>query len=474
MTFRQVVLRRIWSFELVLFSPGAKRNMGDLENQREDEALFTLSSSDERVISVLAEAVCMCVLESTERDICENSLGTTSNFFSHWFQKPKTTASKDLSVSIHKISDDQIIENAKKYLATFNRKENYGSRKMTKKNQWWTPSTYSKLEKIGGSEFGTWTNKFVLAYRLQVDADKLENLKCEGWKKSAENRWEALLTHSQMVGLAGILDMFYEDRYTLPADKILSSGVVADFTNVSTNKKGSSVWKLISITIASGLLMGFISIIAQLPWTRLNKVERSLTEHCSVSLSETHSYKQSMETTELEGLCIMIVKKIKDAVGWPGDITTEINVGAWTGELPSYLRRLDTGDIVQEVVTSNEKDAGSYSNGNVPMSAGFFTSVVSASDISNTNVKTSVQDIASYQVVLSKEGHIIGFQPTSRVAVNHWANNPLAKELYKGRKLSPGLLEPGLKIPHPDKIVLIELLMSVNPDSWFALARPVL
>lgn len=40
--------------------------------------------------------------------------------------------------------------------------------------------------------------------------------------------------------------------------------------------------------------------------------------------------------------------------------------------------------------------------------------------------------------MLSPEGKIIGFQPTSRVAVNHWAANPLTKELYGGKKLSPG------------------------------------
>lgn len=41
-------------------------------------------------------------------------------------------------------------------------------------------------------------------------------------------------------------------------------------------------------------------------------------------------------------------------------------------------------------------------------------------------------------MVYSTDGEIVGFQPTSRVGVNHWAANPLAKELYKGRKLSPG------------------------------------
>lgn len=35
MTFRQVVMHQLWSFELVLFRPGTERNMEDLGNQRE-------------------------------------------------------------------------------------------------------------------------------------------------------------------------------------------------------------------------------------------------------------------------------------------------------------------------------------------------------------------------------------------------------------------------------------------------------
>lgn len=35
MTFRQVVIQQLWSFELVMFTPGTERNMEDLENPRE-------------------------------------------------------------------------------------------------------------------------------------------------------------------------------------------------------------------------------------------------------------------------------------------------------------------------------------------------------------------------------------------------------------------------------------------------------
>lgn len=41
-------------------------------------------------------------------------------------------------------------------------------------------------------------------------------------------------------------------------------------------------------------------------------------------------------------------------------------------------------------------------------------------------------------MVLSDKGNIIGFQPKNRVAVNNWAANPIAKELYGGKNLSPG------------------------------------
>ena len=42
------------------------------------------------------------------------------------------------------------------------------------------------------------------------------------------------------------------------------------------------------------------------------------------------------------------------------------------------------------------------------------------------------------QIILSAEGKITGIQPTSTFAVDHWATNPLAKELYVGKNVLPG------------------------------------
>ncbi|KAK9267859.1 hypothetical protein L1049_010296 [Liquidambar formosana] len=453
MTFRQVVLQHLWNFELVLFRPGTERKMEDLENSREQvPASFTLSSSDERVISVLAEVVCISALESTERHFIENSFGKTSNSFFHWFHKPKRIISKDSSVILYKLFEDEIVQNAKSLLENFESvKANYKRIGTKPKYYWWTSSAYSKLEKIGGPEFTTWTSEYIPAYRLQIDAGRLKNVKLEGWKNYAKNRWEVLLTHSQMVELANVLDMYYEDLYTLP-DKQLSCGVLANSTNLYKNKRSSSMLKLLSVSLASGIFLVTIGVLGQIFLPHIHKGKKYTRNHYSIPSSEVdYTQHQALDATKLEAFCISTVKKIKDAFGWPGDIMTETSVGAWIGELPIYLKMLGKPNYNSEDIPTNS----------------------SPLEESNADMTASVQDIASYQVVLSIDGKIVGFQPTSQVAVNHWATNPLAKELYGGRKLSPGFIEPGLKIHYPNEVVVIELLMSENPEAYFALARPV-
>ncbi|KAL5772328.1 hypothetical protein ACOSQ2_012252 [Xanthoceras sorbifolium] len=452
MTFRQVVLQQLWNFELVLFRPGTERNMEDLENPREVPASFTLSSSDEWVISMLAQVVCMSALQSTEKHFLDNlSGGSSSNIF-FWFRKPKKIVSNDSSVIIYKLFEDEIIENAKSLLETFNSmKGSLEPQTLRPKYHWWTPSAHSKLEKIGGPQFSAWTSEYVPAYRLLIDASRFKDVKLEGWRKSAENRWEILLTHSQMVGLADVLDMYYEDVYSLP-NKQLLCGVAANYTNLSNKKRSSSFLKVLSVTLASGIFLITISALGQLCLPHLRKGEKYLGEQTSLPSSEIESIiNQPVNAAKLEAFCISIVKKIKDAVGWSGDIMTETSVGAWIGEIPNYLK------------VTHEDDADSEDK-----------SIDSAAlEKNDSDVNSSVQDIASYQVVFSTDGKIVGFQPTSRVGVNHWAANPLAKELYGGRKLSPGFIEPSLNIHLPREAIVIELLMSINPDSCFALARPI-
>ncbi|XP_019236007.1 PREDICTED: uncharacterized protein LOC109216321 isoform X1 [Nicotiana attenuata] len=451
MTFRQVLLQHLWNFELVLFIPGAERNMDDLETPRQQvPPSFAITSSDERVISVISEVICLSSLESTRRHLLKDTPGGAVQKFFPWFHKHKCIVSKDSSVTLYNLLESQIVANANILLQKFSsERANYRPREGRWTSNWLTSSAYSKLEQIGGPEFISWLSEYVPAYKLEIDAEKLRNVKFEGWKESATNTWEVFLTHSQMVGLSDILDMYYEDVYTLP-NKQLSSGVVAKSFNLPSSKRSISMSKAISMVLASGIFLVAIRVLSQcyLPHipSRKNYHQEIYPVNSCDMISIQH---QPMASSKSEEYCVSIIRRIKEFYGWPGDIVMGSGSSASIGELPVYLRyEMDPKDL----------DLNSSST---------------PSEGIEDEMKAAAQDIASYQVVLSADGKIVGFQPTSRVAVNQWAANPLVKELYGGTKLSPGLIERGLKISHPGDVIVLELLMSVNPQSSFALVRPV-
>ncbi|XP_055827080.1 uncharacterized protein LOC129895392 isoform X2 [Solanum dulcamara] len=450
MTFRQVTLQHLWNFELVLFIPGAERNMDDLETLREVPPSFAITSSDERVISVIAEVICLSALESTKRHFFNETPGGAAKKFFPWFHTHQSIVSKDSSVTLHNLMECEIVANANILLQKFSSERvNYRSRKGRWMGNWLTSTAYSKLEQTGGPEFIAWLSECVPAYKLQIDAEKLGNVKFEGWKETATNTWEVFLTHSQMVGLSDVLDMYYEDVYTLPY-KQLSLGVVAKSINSPSRKRSISMSKAISMVLASGIFLVAIRILGQRYIPHLPIRKHFHPDVNPVNSSDMMSIQhQSMKSCKLEDYCVSIVKRIKEFYCWPGDIVMGSGSSAWIGELPIYLKNeMDSKDL--DLNSSSMPSEGI-----------------------EDEIKAAAQDIASYQVVLSGDGKIVGFEPTSCVAENQWEANPLVKELYGEKNLSPGLIERGLKISRPSDFVVLELLMSTNPQSSFALVRPV-
>lgn len=344
----------------------------------------------------------------------------------------------------------EIVANANVLLQKFSsERANYRPREGRWMGNWLTSTAYSKLEQIGGPEFITWLSECVPAYKLQIDAEKLDKVKFEGWKETTTNTWEVFLTHSQMVGLSDILDMYYEDVYTLPY-KQLSSGVIAKSFNSPSSKRSISMSKAISMVLASGIFLVAIRILGQryLPYLPIRKHYHP--DVNPVNSSDMISIQpQSMESCKLEDYCVSIVRRIKEFYCWPGDVVMGSGSSAWIGELPIYLKN----EMDSKVLDLNSSST--------------------PSEGTEDEMKAAARDIASYQVVLSGDGKIVGFQPTSRVAESQWEANPLVKELYGKEKLSPDLIEQGLKISRPSDAVVLELLMSTNPQSSFALVRPV-
>ena len=141
--------------------------------------------------------ICISALQS-QRHFLDDILSKPSSNIFRWFRKPTRIASKDSSVIIYKLFEDEIIENAKTLLED-STKEGYKPKKTESKHHWWMLPGQTELEKIGGPQFSAWTREYVPAYRLQIDTYILNSIKFEGWKKSTKIQWEVLLMHSQMV-----------------------------------------------------------------------------------------------------------------------------------------------------------------------------------------------------------------------------------------------------------------------------------
>uniref|UniRef100_A0A0A8YY94 Uncharacterized protein n=1 Tax=Arundo donax TaxID=35708 RepID=A0A0A8YY94_ARUDO len=313
---------------------------------------------------------------------------------------------------------------------------------------------------MGGLEFVLWTNEYIRTYNLQINAKAFANMNLEGRHELANSRWEVPLSHFQLVELGNVLDMYFEDQFTLPG-KTFHPNWNSDPSKI---KKNNGYLNNLFTFLAGSCMILFVSTVAQLCWPQSLRDKRlSHISSCQSYCSDIHS----LDKSEIQAYCMSVVKRIKDSFGCSGDIIVDANIGAWVGELPDCFMGISEGKAASDDV----HHPNGYSQENQPQ---LVPSNVQMGHLEqNDKAQETLQNVASFQVVMSEEGGVVGFQPTNRLAVNHWATNPLATLLYEGRMLSPGFLEPRLKISRPAKVVPIELLMSVNPESFFALARPV-
>uniref|UniRef100_A0ACD5TB47 Uncharacterized protein n=4 Tax=Avena sativa TaxID=4498 RepID=A0ACD5TB47_AVESA len=457
MALKQVVMEKLSNFRLEVFSPGSERDFEDWSKPQKVHVDFSISSSDGKLLSALAEAIFSCVIEDTEK----NYLGGTSGLF----QMRKPNCSSDSNVCIHRIAEAEIANNARRYLESFNLVKSF-HQVGKPKNPWWPAPRYGRFEEIGGPDFIFWAHEFIPSYKLQISAEAFKNTNLEGCHEFANNRREVLVSHFQLVELGNVLDMYFEDQFTLPG-KAFHSHWSAEPSKI--RKSNGYLNNLFAFLAGSSVIL-IVGVLAQLFWPQSLKDKRLFMSSSPSSSSQRYcSDVHSLDNSEVRGYCISVVKKIKDSCGCSGDIVFDENIGAWVGELPDCFKAINLGenaasDDAQYTCTISQETKN-------PLVS---TPTETTSSLEqNNNTQESLQNIASFQVVMSEEGKLVGFQPTSRIAVNHWATNPLAALLYEGRMLSPAFLEPMLKISRPAKVVPIELLMSVNSESFFALARPV-
>lgn len=137
--------------------------------------------------------ICAYALHCVEKEY----LGETSYSIFGLFQKPLDIVSVDSSVSLRRLSKYEVIEEDKRRVKDFN----FANRKSierdgTFKYKWLKSASYYSQGKAEDSGF---SNEYAPSYRILIDANKFKDVEFQGWKKSTDNKWEALFTHLQLV-----------------------------------------------------------------------------------------------------------------------------------------------------------------------------------------------------------------------------------------------------------------------------------
>lgn len=454
-----------------------------------------LTSSDERVLTGLAEAVCCYAAACMKDDFHQKMLGRSSNNLLQNFQNKKWMVSSDSHVRIRSLSEAEIASHLKSFLERSGvNKEGENYKGMRTSHNWWPrPSCSSSILNTYSVESDFWISEYVPLHKLQVDFGRFENMKIQGWQKCSNHVCEILLSHRQLVELADVFDMYYEDPNTCP-EKKLQSRIILEAPKLFTSKITLSLWRALYASLAGGIALLSVIIVARLWKPNLLKVgifsSNSETMTSPVEKIDKHYAHQpkkqmlpqneEVSAEEMQVICTLVVEMVKNALQWPDDIKSTEGKGAWIGKYLTEWGRLEdkfcTTAVVEDDPSSGNKKVETINETGVKK---LRQAVASKGDtFSQDHIQGNLQgpntsDIAVYEVTLSRDGNLLGFQPTNRAAVNRWASNPLAKALYGNQKIRPGLFEPRLKFKGPPKdAVIVELLMLDDPTSRLITARP--
>nr|XP_051221183.1 uncharacterized protein LOC127339362 [Lolium perenne] len=118
------------------------------------------------------------------------------------------------------------------------------------------------IEEIGGPDFVLLAHEFIPSYKLQINAAAFKNTELKGCHELANNRQEVLVSHFQLAELGNVLDMYFEDQFTLPGKTFHSHWNVEP----SKIRKNNGYLNNLFAFLAGSSVILIVGVLAQLYW----------------------------------------------------------------------------------------------------------------------------------------------------------------------------------------------------------------
>ena len=250
--FQAVRLLKLSKFELCFFKPGT---MKGIDEYKEGDVVGFLEVFDASTLSEIAKGVCSYALASVKDNAEQrvNVKGFGSKLFQNW-QKVKHTTVETSSVKISTLTESEVLAHVEKIVQE---KSLVGaSMGLRQHRSWWDrPVATQAVVKTGVD--AQLVDEFVPAHALKFKLPS-NNLEAVGLQKTDDTSCTIHLTHTQMMDLADVLDLYCGDPYTGSGESV---SISIELPRRSWNKTALTV-AVVALASALGgaLLLGILPI----------------------------------------------------------------------------------------------------------------------------------------------------------------------------------------------------------------------
>eukprot|EP00250_Pteridium_aquilinum_P004298 c14519_g1_i1 orf=126-2150(+) len=479
--FEAVQMLQLSKFYIELHAPGTLRNMSALEKEERVQTVYSFEASNMSSLNQFGQALSLYAISGMK----SNASGST---FSSLLKKSRNklgwVPSHTSAIRLHVLSVEEI-ENEAKLLADATDSLD-PSMSYSRPDRLWWPAPALGLETAKRCLYRAtddWILEHVPMHKMHIDSG-VRDTQASGDGTLPRQSEEFNLTHAQLVDLAGVFDLFYEDRFTL-SNKFFESGAILDFHCVSRSKTAQffKAMALGSIFLGACIFAWLVAARMRRPSKItagslvLNTVDVAVVSKsdlppASKSIESNFPVNEQLPSEEMEYLCKLVVSKLVKAFSWDVQIQSCAGKGAWT-ECPSAETNVaqNCADTQQNTFEEMEEPAQLRSQLTPEMKGDL--AIGRESPKGKNDDPENRQASLLFQVTLSRDGSVLGFQPLNEAATSCWAAMPFAQNLHNVQNLKPGFWERPLKFRRPPTdAVVLELQM--DPALPYVFVRPFL
>ncbi|MCO5609360.1 hypothetical protein L7F22_063586 [Adiantum nelumboides] len=463
--FEAVEMVHLSKFYVEINAPGTLRNLSALDKEERIQPLYSFEALNTGALNKVGKALALYAVFGLKSEGIGNMF---SNLMKKLWKKDEWVPSQASAVRFRELSEEEI-QNKAKLLAD---SIDPVTRRRAERLWWPVPALAMKTaKKYLDKATVDWIYEYVPMHKMCVDPEVLDTQDATEARLPRQPA-EFDFTHAQLVDLTGIFDMFYEDRFTL-SNKDFQIGASLDFHSVSRSKTARflEMMTLGSLILGAAIFAWLVSSRLRGPSNRtagnlvLNTVDVAVISKPELPIGiNDEVVNEQLPAEEMQSLCKSVIAKLVETLAWNVDIQSDPSKGAWTesrtrGPQNLINSREDVSDATKEPLESSlqaeDEIKGDQKN----------------SQKERIDHAENDKEIPIFQVALSTNGTILGFQPLNEAASYCWASMPLAQNLHNVTQLKPGFWERPLKFRRPPSDVVV-LELHVDPASLYAFARP--